>query len=115
MGTCKKCGGNASWYGMAPHGHGMSRTGSIIGSTVVQPKDTWPPNFTPDPDADGCGVWTCEQCKGTGREPLEPYDDGECRHTRRFENGGVLTCQDCAMVYDERTTEWKRVDNQGRG
>lgn len=29
--------GYREWYGLAPHGHDMSRTGSIIGSTVFKP------------------------------------------------------------------------------
>lgn len=29
--------GYEEWYGLAPHGHDMNRTGSIIGSTVFKP------------------------------------------------------------------------------
>ena len=46
-------------YGLAPHGHDIARTGSIMGSTVLRPKDDWPPNFHEDPEAPGCGVYYC--------------------------------------------------------
>ena len=49
------------WYGLAPHGHDLTRTGSFIGSTVFKPMGE--PNadgvyildggntvFTPDPE-----------------------------------------------------------------
>ena len=56
-----------SWYGLAPHHHDLSITGSIIGSTVLDPLPA--PNtdgeyvvgnatFVPDPDAPGLGIWT---------------------------------------------------------
>jgi hypothetical protein len=45
MGICKECGGQSQRYGMAPHTHDMSRTGSMIGSTVIAAKETWPKNF----------------------------------------------------------------------
>ena len=38
---------------------------------------------------------------------VQPYEDDECRHDRRFERKGVFTCQDCGAVYDERSCEWK--------
>jgi hypothetical protein len=39
---------------------------------------------------------------------LQPYEENECRHDRRFERKGVLTCQDCGMVYNEHTLEWEQ-------
>lgn len=59
-------GPSGQWYGLAPHHHDLSITGSIIGSTVL---DSLPaPNtngeymigdctFLPDPDAPGLGTW----------------------------------------------------------
>ena len=55
-----------SWYGLAPHHHDESITGSIIGSTVLDPLPE--PNqfgeyeidglvFVPDPEVPGCGIW----------------------------------------------------------
>jgi hypothetical protein len=35
-----------------------------------------------------------------------PYEPGECRHTNRFDNNGVLTCKNCGMIYNETTLEW---------
>lgn len=57
-----------SWYGVGPHHHDLIISGSIIGSTVLDPLPE--PNadgdyeiepglfFTPDPDVDGLGTWT---------------------------------------------------------
>ena len=55
------------WYGLAPHHHDVSLTGSIIGSTVMdevpEPDEdgdiVLPGNllFTPDPDAPGLGTY----------------------------------------------------------
>ncbi len=36
-----------------------------------------------------------------------PYEDNECRHAKRFERRGVLTCQDCGATYNETTCEWE--------
>lgn len=53
------------WYGLAPHSHDMARTGSFIGSTVLEPRDTWPKNFREDPDCEGCGTYEyCPHCAG---------------------------------------------------
>jgi hypothetical protein len=41
-----------------------------------------------------------------GRNLLNPYDERECAHENRFDRNGLLTCLDCAMVYDERTLTW---------
>jgi hypothetical protein len=35
-----------------------------------------------------------------------PYEDGECKHFKRFELKGVLTCKDCGATYDEDLMEW---------
>ena len=37
---------------------------------------------------------------------LHPYEDGECRHDHRFDDHGILTCEDCGMIYDETILEW---------
>ncbi len=50
-------------YGVAPHKHDLGKTGSIIGSTVVQPKETWPENFVEDKESPGCGTYYCPKCK----------------------------------------------------
>jgi hypothetical protein len=43
------------YYGLGPHHHDLTITGSFIGSTVFDAQDD--PNFSPDPDAPGLGVW----------------------------------------------------------
>jgi hypothetical protein len=40
-------------------------------------------------------------------EPKRPYEDGECRHARRFNNRGIDTCKDCGATYNETTLEWE--------
>lgn len=54
-------GENRSHYGLGPHEHDLSRTGSIIGSTVFTGEDD---RFTPDPDAPGLGIWDMSAAKG---------------------------------------------------
>lgn len=49
------------YYGVAPHTHDLSG-GSFIGSTRVEPKEKWPPNFKEDEEAPGCGVFYCPGC-----------------------------------------------------
>jgi hypothetical protein len=39
-----------------------------------------------------------------------PYEDDECRHNRRFDNRGVLTCKDCGATYNESTLEWELAE-----
>jgi len=62
---------NAEWYdtvyGLGPHHHDLSKTGSFIGSTVMEPlpepdedgRHIFPDGreFIPDPDAPGLGTW----------------------------------------------------------
>lgn len=63
LGTeCPYCEGMGSWYGVAPHKHDLKRTGSIIGSTVLLPKDQWPSTFREDSECPGLGTYTCEHC-----------------------------------------------------
>jgi hypothetical protein len=57
--NCIDCAGQGTWYGLAPHKH-------VINSTEFEAKITWPSNFFEDPEAEGCGVWTCETCGGRG-------------------------------------------------
>lgn len=49
------------YYGLAPHRHDLSG-GSFIGSTRTEPKETWPAHFKEDPEAPGCGVYSCPDC-----------------------------------------------------
>jgi len=49
-------------YGVAPHGHDMTKTGNIFGSTVIEPEEKWPPYFKEDPEAPGCGTYVCPDC-----------------------------------------------------
>lgn len=57
------------YYGVAPHTHDLSRTGSVIGSTAILPESEWPDNFEPDKDGSGCGVYThCPKCGAGERE-----------------------------------------------
>ena len=41
---------------------------------------------------------------------VQPYEENECRHDRRFDRKGVLTCQDCGAEYDGKSCAWK-TDN----
>lgn len=59
--------GTLEMYGLGPHHHDLTKTGSFIGSTVMEPLPE--PNeegcyimadgaeFIPDPDCEGLGVW----------------------------------------------------------
>lgn len=73
---CEHCNdgdGNCAypWYGLAPHGHDLSKTGSIIGSTVIDDTDTWPANFEEDSEAPGCGTYAyCPECGRPNDEKL---------------------------------------------
>jgi len=61
--TCDFCDGDIYWYGLAPHTHNMKKTGSVIGSTEILPKEKYPWNFREDEECEGCGVWTCDRCQ----------------------------------------------------
>lgn len=37
---------------------------------------------------------------------IKPYQDGECRHDKRFDQNGILTCQECGATYNEETLTW---------
>jgi hypothetical protein len=61
------------YYGMAPHKHkgvqwDVPRT--ILGSTVIEPKESWPRNFTEDPECPGLGVWSCPECGVIEKEKI---------------------------------------------
>ena len=45
--------------------------------------------------------------KGQIKDRLQPYEEDECRHDRRFDRHGVLTCMDCTATYNEKTCEWE--------
>ena len=66
---CPACDGFGSWYGMAPHDHvGITENpASFIGSTRLHDKSAWPENFSEDPECEGCGVWSCSTCGGSGQ------------------------------------------------
>lgn len=70
--ACEHCqdgdGGSVyPYYGLAPHTHNLA--GGWIGSTRIDPRDSWPTNFREDPDAPGAGVYLhCPVC-GRG-DPL---------------------------------------------
>jgi hypothetical protein len=50
------------YYGVAPHQHDMAKTGTFLGSTVLEPPSKWPKNFRPDPEGDSCGMYYCPTC-----------------------------------------------------
>jgi hypothetical protein len=58
--------------------------------------------FQCDPDVLSCGPDGIFDPNGN-----KPYDDLECRHNRRKEMKGVLTCLDCCATYNETTLEWE--------
>ena len=73
------------WYGIAPHTHDLTLTGSFIGSTVMTPLTALPALtngavdlgwgwFVPDEDAPGMGI-----CSLYG--PNEPTDGGQLEMT----------------------------------
>ena len=51
-------------FSLAPHKHTFDDKGKIIfGGTVFAPKDSWPKNFSPDPEDDTMGTYThCLKC-----------------------------------------------------
>jgi len=50
-------------YGLRPHNHDLSKTGSFVGSTVIDWEAPLPKNFEPDPDDPACGTYThCLKC-----------------------------------------------------
>ncbi|MBU0847157.1 hypothetical protein KKH23_08195 [Patescibacteria group bacterium] len=55
--------GEHVYYGMAPHHHDESITGSVVGSTVIESAEPTD-EFTPDPDAPGLGVWHVKVARG---------------------------------------------------
>ena len=69
--TCERCAdpedGSSCYpvYGLGPHTHDISRTGSVVGSTVMSEQEGVD-GFTPDPDEPGTGTWWCPAC-GEGR------------------------------------------------
>lgn len=68
--NCKTCGDGEFLpiYGVGPHRH---EGDSFIGSTVHLPQEEWPANYKEDPDAPGCGTWTCPDCDGCGKNPRD--------------------------------------------
>ena len=63
-------------YGLGPHHHDLSKTGSFIGSTVFEALpdkdefgryDMGDAFFTPDPDAPGLGIWEYKAAPGWRR------------------------------------------------
>lgn len=76
------------YFGLAPHRHDMTITGSIIGSTVtlMEPPTGWPANFKPEyeegddrtkPIPGLCGVYThCLKCGAPDRTPAPSGEGG---------------------------------------
>ncbi len=59
------------YYGLAPRKHDLSKTGSILGSTVIDNKSEWPEHFAEDWEAKGCGTYAhCLECN----RPNKPFD-----------------------------------------
>ena len=50
------------WYGIAPHWHEPSSTGTFADSTRMLPRDQWPAHFHEDPDVPGMGTYRCPFC-----------------------------------------------------
>jgi len=67
--VCEMCDdgdGNSAYpyYGVAPHTHNWPEVaqGKMM-VTKLEPKETWPANFSEDPEAPGCGVYMwCPHC-----------------------------------------------------
>lgn len=55
----KKEGCHYPYYGVAPHVHDLSKTGSVIGSSKIIAKEKWPENFVEDDECPECGVYIC--------------------------------------------------------
>lgn len=71
--SCIHCAeGEYPIYGVAPHECYWKIPGAVIGESRILPKDRWPPNFTPDPDAPNCGTYECPACFGATHKPQEP-------------------------------------------
>lgn len=60
------------YYGVAPHIHDLTKTGSIIGSTVLLNKKDYPDNY--DDVDNGCGIYYCEnkECENSKEQQNEP-------------------------------------------
>lgn len=37
----------------------------------------------------------------------KPYQDRECRHDKRFDYKGVLTCENCGATYNDTLFQWE--------
>jgi hypothetical protein len=60
------------YYGLRPHHHDLSHTGSFIGSTVIDWMEPLPKNFEPDPDDPAMGTYThCPHCGSPVNNPIE--------------------------------------------
>jgi hypothetical protein len=57
-------GADRSHYGLAPHRHDLSKTGSFIGSTVFETDREDVEGFVADPDAPELGFWTQKPARG---------------------------------------------------
>ena len=83
-------------YGLAPHKHNLQKTGgTIIGSTEIEPKESWPDNFIEDPESPGCGIYAeCPGCGRPNREDLWEADWQERQKSKRLENAITETTND---------------------
>ncbi len=54
------------YYGLKPHTHDLSKTGSLIGSTIFDKEEKLPDNFQPDSECPGMGTYLyCPYCGGS--------------------------------------------------
>ncbi|GGO89217.1 hypothetical protein GCM10011348_46450 [Marinobacterium nitratireducens] len=85
---CEHCNdgdGNCAYpyYGVAPHECFWKKTGGFnnpLGTSTLLPREEWPENFSEDPEAPGCGIYThCTEC---GR-PNETPATGDAQHSEQ--------------------------------
>lgn len=84
-------------YGVGPHRH---EGASIIGSTVLLPKEAWPENYQEDADCPGLGVWWCAHC-GDGKPEPEASDPADDRNWQLREGNPFATPQSTAQAQEE--------------
>jgi hypothetical protein len=55
------------YYGLRPHTHDLSKTGSFLDSTVIDEEAPLPDNFEIDPEDSNAGTYThCPKCGASG-------------------------------------------------
>ena len=107
------------YYGMAPHRHDLSKTGSFIGSTVVDPKDSWPDNFVEDEPGAGCGVYTkCPVCGSSSEDcPMVACEmclaPVEVAEALKCEMCGITICDACEAIDDSGASVCRECRERG--